>query len=100
MFIERAIYDDAVNALVAHAEAVTIGAGRDEGTTMGPLVSKEQQERVQEYIEIGKGEATLAAQGALPDGSVAGRTATSCRRRSSPTSTTPPASRVRRSSDR
>jgi acyl-CoA reductase-like NAD-dependent aldehyde dehydrogenase len=67
VFIERSIYDDALNALVAHADAVTMGSGRAEGTTMGPLVSKEQQERVQEYIEIGKGEATLATQGVLPD---------------------------------
>jgi betaine-aldehyde dehydrogenase len=67
VFIERSIYDDALNALVAHADAVTMGSGRADGTTMGPLVSKEQQERVQEYIEIGKGEATLATQGTLPD---------------------------------
>jgi betaine-aldehyde dehydrogenase len=67
VFIERSIYNDALNALVAHADAVTMGSGRAEGTTMGPLVSKEQQERVQEYIEIGKGEATLATQGVLPD---------------------------------
>lgn len=33
---------------------------------MGPLVSKEQQERVQRYIEIGQDEATLAVQGELP----------------------------------
>ena len=33
---------------------------------MGPLVSKEQQERVQRYIEIGSREATLAAQGTAP----------------------------------
>jgi acyl-CoA reductase-like NAD-dependent aldehyde dehydrogenase len=33
---------------------------------MGPLVSKEQQDRVERYIEIGQGEATLAVQGARP----------------------------------
>jgi betaine-aldehyde dehydrogenase len=67
VFIERSIYDDALNALVDHAKNVKVGDGLAEGTTMGPLVSKEQQERVQQYIEIGSGEATLAVQGAMPD---------------------------------
>ncbi len=67
VFIERAIYDDALSALVDHANNVVVGDGRAEGTTMGPLVSKEQQRRVQEYIEVGRGEATLAAQGAVPE---------------------------------
>ena len=58
---------------------------QDEATTMGPLVSKEQQERVLSYIEIGQGEATMAVQGTAPDRSRSSRTATSCRRRSSPT---------------
>ncbi len=67
VFIERAIYDDALSALVQHANNVVMGDGLSEGTTMGPLVSKEQQERVQGYIEVGRTEATLAAQGRLPE---------------------------------
>jgi acyl-CoA reductase-like NAD-dependent aldehyde dehydrogenase len=67
VFIERAIYDDALGALVDHANAVKMGDGMAEDTTMGPLVSKEQQDRVRQYIEVGRGEATLAAQGTLPD---------------------------------
>jgi betaine-aldehyde dehydrogenase len=67
VFIQREIYDDALTALVDHANGVTMGEGLADATTMGPLVSKEQQERVQEYIEIGRGEATLAVQGAMPD---------------------------------
>ena len=66
VFVERAIYDDALNALVGHAQAVTLGDGKDEATTMGPLVSKEQQERVLSYIEIGQGEAKMAVQGESP----------------------------------
>jgi acyl-CoA reductase-like NAD-dependent aldehyde dehydrogenase len=67
VFIERPIYDEALTALVERANAVKMGDGMADDTTMGPLVSKEQQARVQEYIEVGRGEATLAAQGALPD---------------------------------
>jgi betaine-aldehyde dehydrogenase len=66
VFIERPIYDDALSALVDRANAVKMGDGMDDDTTMGPLVSKQQQDRVQEYIEIGRGEATMAAQGSLP----------------------------------
>jgi acyl-CoA reductase-like NAD-dependent aldehyde dehydrogenase len=67
VFIERPVYDDALGALVERANAVRLGAGTDDATTMGPLVSKEQQERVQQYIEIGEDEAKLAARGSVPD---------------------------------
>jgi acyl-CoA reductase-like NAD-dependent aldehyde dehydrogenase len=66
VFIERSIYDGALEALVDRARAVKLGAGRDEAATMGPLVSKEQQERVLSYIDIGRREAKLAVQGAPP----------------------------------
>ncbi|MGZ5352611.1 MAG: aldehyde dehydrogenase family protein [Actinomycetota bacterium] len=66
VFVDRAIYDDALNAFVDRAKAVRLGDGLDEETTMGPLVSREQQERVERYVEIGQGEATLAVQGTRP----------------------------------
>jgi acyl-CoA reductase-like NAD-dependent aldehyde dehydrogenase len=67
VFVDTKVYDDAVNAFVDHAGKVKLGEGVDESTTMGPLVSKEQQERVERYIEIGIGEATLVAKGETPD---------------------------------
>jgi betaine-aldehyde dehydrogenase len=66
VFVDRAIYDDALNAFVDRAKAVRLGDGLDEATTMGPLVSREQQDRVERYIEIGQGEAMLAVQGSRP----------------------------------
>jgi acyl-CoA reductase-like NAD-dependent aldehyde dehydrogenase len=66
VFIERGIYDDALNALVDRAKGVKLGAPGADGTTMGPLVSREQQERVQQYIEIGASEAKMAVQGERP----------------------------------
>jgi acyl-CoA reductase-like NAD-dependent aldehyde dehydrogenase len=66
VFVDRAVYDDAVNAFVDRAKGITLGAGTDDATTMGPLVSKEQQERVERFIEIGTGEASLAAKGEKP----------------------------------
>jgi betaine-aldehyde dehydrogenase len=67
VFIERPIYDDALNALVGHARNVKLGAPGADGTTMGPLVSKEQADRVERYIEIGSSEATMAVQGERPN---------------------------------
>ena len=66
VFIQRDIYDDAVAALVEKARAVRLGDGLDEATTMGPLVSREQQERVESYIAVGKGEGRLAVAGERP----------------------------------
>ncbi|MEO8476004.1 MAG: aldehyde dehydrogenase family protein [Actinomycetota bacterium] len=66
VFVDRTIYDDAVNALVEHAAAVRVGDPQNVTTTMGPLISKEQQERVTSYLEIGASEARLAGQGVTP----------------------------------
>ena len=66
VFVERGIYDDAVIAMGERATGIVLGDPSDDGTTMGPLVSREQQERVQHYLEVGAGEARLAAQGATP----------------------------------
>ena len=66
VFVEGPLYDDAVNTFVDRASQIVLGEGSDEKTEMGPLVSKEQQERVERFIEIGSREATLATQGARP----------------------------------
>jgi acyl-CoA reductase-like NAD-dependent aldehyde dehydrogenase len=66
VFVERTVYDDAVNAFVDRASQIVLGDGLDESTEMGPLVSREQQERVEHYIEIGSKEAALAKQGTRP----------------------------------
>jgi len=66
VFVEGPLYDDAVNSFVDRASQIVLGEGSDEKTDMGPLVSKEQQERVERFIEIGSKEATLATQGARP----------------------------------
>ena len=49
------------------ASAIRLGPGLDEKTEMGPLVSKEQQERVLGYIEAGrKAGATITTGGEAP----------------------------------
>ncbi len=66
VFVERAIYDDALAAMVERTNTVKLGDQFDEETTMGPLISKEQRARVERYIEIGMDEAKLAVQGDRP----------------------------------
>ncbi len=68
VFVERSIYDDALNAMVEHGKKVRLGAGIEPTTTMGPLVSKDQQDRVLGYIDVGRGEAKVALAGdPVPD---------------------------------
>ena len=54
VFVERPIYDRALETMVERGRDVRLGSGLDPATTMGPLVSKEQQERVLGYIEDGR----------------------------------------------
>ncbi len=66
ILVEKAIYGKFVEAMVEKAKTIRLGAPLDRETKMGPLVSKEQYERVRQYQEIGKAEARLAAGGGRP----------------------------------
>jgi betaine-aldehyde dehydrogenase len=64
LVVERSIADRFVAELVRRAEKIVTGDGFDAATEMGPLVSRRQRDRVEEYIGIGKAEgATLACGG-------------------------------------
>ncbi|EUJ24105.1 aldehyde dehydrogenase [Listeria grandensis FSL F6-0971] len=56
LFVHRDTLDTVVPELVAQAKKIQQGPGLDGETTMGPLISKKQQERVLNYIESGKKE--------------------------------------------
>jgi aldehyde dehydrogenase (NAD+) len=56
-------YEQAVAIARAAAESVRVGDPRDPGTTMGPLASRIQYERVQGYIERGLDEGARLATG-------------------------------------
>lgn len=67
VFVEAAVYDDVLAAFTAHAAGIRLGSGLDPATTMGPLVSAEQFERVTSYVAIGRDEgARLAFEGQRP----------------------------------
>jgi aldehyde dehydrogenase (NAD+)/phenylacetaldehyde dehydrogenase len=72
LFIEESIYDSFVARLADMAKTVKLGHGLDPDTKMGPLVSRAQQERVLDYVRIGKEEeANAIAGGRSPDGPLA-----------------------------
>lgn len=68
LFVERSIYPQVVDKLAAAAEKTVVGDPRDKTTRMGPVTSKEQYDKVMQYIETGKAEgARLVAGGGRAD---------------------------------
>jgi betaine-aldehyde dehydrogenase len=68
VLVERKIYKKFVDAMAEKARTIKLGPPLERETKMGPLVSKEQYERVRGYQELGKKEAKLAAGGGRPTG--------------------------------
>jgi phenylacetaldehyde dehydrogenase len=54
LYAHKKVFDKVVEGVSAAAEAIRLGPGLDPATQMGPLVSREQQERVLGYIESGR----------------------------------------------
>ncbi|MEM7417838.1 MAG: aldehyde dehydrogenase family protein [Gemmatimonadota bacterium] len=68
VLVERAIYDDFVEAFASRAEKMTVGDPMDANTRLGAIVSEEQLDRVMGYVEAGKSEgARLVAGGERTD---------------------------------
>jgi acyl-CoA reductase-like NAD-dependent aldehyde dehydrogenase len=56
LLLEERVYDAMVDKVVAYAKALVMGDPTDERTQLGPVVSKKQQQRVLDYIKVGKAE--------------------------------------------
>ena len=64
----RSKYGEVVEALAAQVRSQVVGDPLDPMTTIGPLVARRQQERVESYIAKGKGEgARVVVGGGRPD---------------------------------
>jgi betaine-aldehyde dehydrogenase len=68
ILVERSIYPKVVDAMVEKARTIRLGNGLDRANKMGPLVSREQLDRVLAYQQIGRGEAKLALGGGRATG--------------------------------
>ncbi|PWT79772.1 MAG: aldehyde dehydrogenase [Blastocatellia bacterium] len=73
ILVERPIYEKFVAAMAEKARAIKVGGPMDRETRMGPLVSRDQFERVRKYQEIGKREAKLAVGGGRAEGETLSR---------------------------
>ena len=66
ILVEKSIYTKFVEAMTEKAKRITLGPPLARETKMGPLVSKEQYDRVASYLELGKKEAKVAIGGGRP----------------------------------
>jgi betaine-aldehyde dehydrogenase len=66
VLVQKSIYKKFVEAMTEKAKKITLGPPLQRETKMGPLVSKEQYERVRSYQELGKKEAKIALGGNRP----------------------------------
>src|SRR6202142_514657 len=68
ILVEKSIYKKFVDPMAAKANTIRLGAPLDRETKMGPLISKDQFDRVRSYQDLGKKEAKLAAGGGRATG--------------------------------
>ena len=66
ILVEKKIYSKFVEAMTEKAKRIKLGAPLERDTKMGPLVSKEQYDRVCSYLDTGKKEAKVAIGGGRP----------------------------------
>ncbi|WP_291056081.1 aldehyde dehydrogenase family protein [Herbiconiux sp.] len=66
VFVHSSLYDAFVDGLAARVAGVQLGNGLDAGTTMGPLVSGEQRDRVDGLIASGIAQGATAVVGGAP----------------------------------
>ncbi|HWY59465.1 MAG TPA: aldehyde dehydrogenase family protein [Terriglobales bacterium] len=63
ILVHKPIYKKFVDAMTEKTKKIKLGSPADRDTKMGPLVSKDQYDRVRSYQELGKKEAKLAVGG-------------------------------------
>jgi acyl-CoA reductase-like NAD-dependent aldehyde dehydrogenase len=67
-YVHAAVYDEFVSKFTEAAQKVVVGDPADAKTAMGPLVSREQQHKVEEYIRSGLQEgAKMVLGGKVPE---------------------------------
>lgn len=66
--MQRDRYDEVVDKLTTFSKNVSIEDPFDQQSTLGPLVSREQFDRVKGYLEVGKKEGAKVTVGGEPLG--------------------------------
>jgi aldehyde dehydrogenase (NAD+) len=63
ILVQRGVYDRFVEAFAKRAQGIRMGDPFDPQTTMGPVISKQQQRKILGYIETGEREGARLVQG-------------------------------------
>jgi len=67
LLVQRGVHDRFLAQLAAGVRRLRVGRGLDPATHVGPLVSRQQQQRVQQFLALGVAEgAQIVAQAPLP----------------------------------
>ncbi|WP_307323154.1 betaine-aldehyde dehydrogenase [Evansella vedderi] len=68
LLVESTIHDEFIEKLKEKASKIRMGSGLDEKTQMGPVISKEHLEKIEDFIQLGKEEgAELVLGGKRPE---------------------------------
>ena len=59
LFLHEKVHDKVLEKVIENAKKIKLGDQMDPSTTMGPLISAKQKERVTGYIDSGKSDAKL-----------------------------------------
>ncbi|WP_108249095.1 aldehyde dehydrogenase [Planctomonas deserti] len=60
LLVEESVADDLMTRIAERVTALRVGDPLDPASTMGPLISERQLDRVLGYVDVGRAEATLA----------------------------------------
>lgn len=63
LVVDKKVYDEVVEKLVKQTKELTVGPVKEHKNYMGPISSAAQEEKIREYIDIGKGESKLVTGG-------------------------------------
>lgn len=74
LLVDRRIYDEFLERLIAHARGLSIGPGFEPGVTIGPLISEAQLARVSGYLDGARADgASILTGGATYDDAIRAR---------------------------
>ena len=68
IMVQDSVYDEVLAAIIAEVEQIKVGAQREDGTEMGPLISSDQRDRVAAFVERAKADCDIATGGHKIDG--------------------------------
>lgn len=68
LFVHRKVYDRVIEGVAAIASQLPIGHGLDEGSVIGPLISRAQRDKVLGYVEQGKADGASLVVGGIETG--------------------------------